>query len=48
MTGPENMILLNTRTGDTWKYWRNPDKSEGFVYLTKPPVRLFRPRPQTP
>ena len=48
MTGPGNMILLNTRTGDTWRYWRNPDKSEGVVYLTKPPVRPFRPRPQTP
>ena len=43
MTGPGNLILLNTRTGDTWRYWRNSGDSEGFVYLTKPPVR-----PQTP
>ncbi len=51
MTGPGNVILLNTRTGDTWRYWKEgygDNKGEGFVYLTKSPVRPFRPRPQTP
>ena len=47
MTGPGNTFLLNTRTGDTWRYWSD-NKGEGFGYLTKSPVRPFRPRPQTP
>ena len=40
MTGPENIILLNTRTGDTWMFSR-----AGFNYLPKSPTRPYSVAP---
>ena len=40
MTGPENMFLLNTRTGEIWKFYFNSDgdgPNMGFNYVSKPP-----------
>ena len=40
MTGPENIILLNTRTGDTWMFSR-----AGFNYPPKSPTRPYSVAP---
>ena len=40
MTGPENIILLNTLTGDTWRF-----STTGFIYLPKTPTRPYSVAP---
>ena len=34
MTGPGNMFLLNTRTGEIWKYYLNSD-GDGSIFQFK-------------
>ena len=41
MTGPGNVFLLNTRTGDIWKFYTDGSKM-GFAYMPKPPSRPYR------
>ena len=43
MTGPGSIILLNTRTGDAWRFYADPSHG-GFEYLPKSPTRPYSER----
>ena len=45
MTGPGNVILLNTLTGDTWKFYADYSNGSGFNYMPKPPTRPYSDAP---